>query len=417
MCQMLDAEIDAAFMARDRVLYDKLSEDKRKWIEFKKKDQTESGNGAVEKSSKEVSVKKKVKVQSGKELTNDLVGLSPYWATAMKELSRYIPLSIFDPTWLRQDLNLTSNKSSRAKTRDADSLSYNGSPVPSEWRTSVAQWHRQKDLFLAYLEFYKHDEVLPTMKKHFENVINIQNENDGCWITAFRYDIEMRQAYLIFRVGEEEEMADIGVRNTTILRRAERATIRRNDDLFLDNPYAHGQSKAYIDPIDGSNWSGRSMAWDDPSRGETKEEKSEISKSSQSVRSALWTQGRSEAHSVANPLVQTRTPVAYHHQPQQPQPTPQAYSSYVQPPTQPANHNIGMNPNFRGNPKNYIHGYRPNFRGGRGNGMEGGVGNGQGSSTGNQGSWGRNRQGDENPGQHQNQGNRGGVGRGFNQKK
>lgn len=78
MCQMLDAEIDAAFMARDRVLYDKLSEDKRKWIEFKKKDQTESGNGAVEKSSKEVSVKKKVKVQSGKELTNDLVGLSPY---------------------------------------------------------------------------------------------------------------------------------------------------------------------------------------------------------------------------------------------------------------------------------------------------------------------------------------------------
>lgn len=69
------------------------------------------------------------------------------------------------------------------------------------------------------------------------------------------------------------------------------------------------------------------------------------------------------------------------------------------PPTQPAGHGTGMNPNYRGNPKNYIHNYRPNFKSGRGNGNEGGVSNGQGSSTGHQGGWGRGRQGEENSGQ------------------
>ncbi|EGG02566.1 uncharacterized protein MELLADRAFT_110065 [Melampsora larici-populina 98AG31] len=83
-------------------------------------------------------------------------------------------------------------------------------------------------------------------------------------------------------VGEDEDMADIGVRNKKIERRAERQTVMRNDDLFLDNPYAYGQSKRNIDPIDGSNWEGKPTAWDDPSRGESKEEKSDSVKNSQS---------------------------------------------------------------------------------------------------------------------------------------
>lgn len=246
----------------------------------------------------------------------------------MKDLSRYIPLSIFNPTWLRQDLNLTSNKPSRGKTKDADLIPYNGSPVPSEWRTSVAQWHRQKDLFLAYLAYCKHDEVIPTMKQHFENVIEIQNENDGCWVTAFRYDIEMQQAYLIFWVGEEEDMADIGVRNKAILRRADRATIKRNDDLFLGNPYAHGQVKACINPLHGSNWSGRTMTWDDPSRGEIKEEKTGLNKNTYSMRSALWEKGRSESHTIPSSLDQIRPPVTYTQLPQC-QPTPPSFSNFA----------------------------------------------------------------------------------------
>ncbi|KAH9813515.1 hypothetical protein DFH28DRAFT_875259, partial [Melampsora americana] len=286
ICQRLDTEIETAFKAGDRQLYDQLSEEKRSWVEFKAKNQADSSVVLGEKNGKEGNrevSKKKVRVVQGKELNEDLVALSPYWASAMKDLSRYIPLSIFDPTWLRQDLNLTSNKSSRNKTKDAESIAYNCSPVPSEWRTTVAQWHRQKDLFLDYLTFYGHDEVVSAMKRHFMNVLEIQKENDGSWVMAFRYDIEMRQSYLTFRVGDEEDMADIGMRNKKIERRAERQTIMRNDDFFLDNPYAHGQSKRFIDPIDGTNWEGRSMAWDDPSRGGTKEERNELNRGNQSI--------------------------------------------------------------------------------------------------------------------------------------
>ncbi|EGG02262.1 uncharacterized protein MELLADRAFT_110340 [Melampsora larici-populina 98AG31] len=93
------------------------------------------------------------------------------------------------------------------------------------------------------------------MKRHFENVLEIQNEQDGCWVLAFRYDMMMRQTYMVFKVGPEgTEMADIGVRNPRIYRLAERDTIRYNDDMYLDNPYAITGAKSFIDPFDGSNW-------------------------------------------------------------------------------------------------------------------------------------------------------------------
>ncbi|KAH9807448.1 hypothetical protein DFH28DRAFT_915295 [Melampsora americana] len=412
MSQRLDVEIENAFAEGDRILYDQLTAEKRSWLEFKNKDQSACTTGVGEKSGKEVSVKKHVKVVIGRELKNDLVALSTYWATAMKDLSRYIPLSIFDPSWLRQDLNLTSTKSSRTKTKDAESIAYNGSPVPSEWRTTVAQWHRQKDLFLAYLEFYKHTEVIPSMKQHFENVLEIQKENDGSWVMAFRYDIEMRQSYLTFRIGDEEAMADIGVRNKKVERRAERSTIMRNDDFFLDNPYAHGQSKSFIDPIDGENWEGRSTTWDDPSRGEAKDEKNGVSKASQSIRSALWAQSRSKLHTA--PQV---TPSNYHSRPHTAPTTPATYTTGFQPPTQPANHRSRMNPNYRGNPQNYIHNYRSSFRGGRNNGGEGGSGGNHGGSAGGQRSWGRGKQGEEPSGQQNQSDSRGGTGKNYTQKK
>ncbi|KAH9810832.1 hypothetical protein DFH28DRAFT_901946 [Melampsora americana] len=386
MHQRLDAEIEEAFRRGDRVLYDQLSTDKRRWSEFANKGQRGEVEEGRERINNEVLNRKEVKVVRGKQIVNDLVSLSPYWSSAMKDLSRYIPLSIFDPAWLRQDLNLTSNKSSRAKSRDADAISYNGSPVPSEWRTSVAQWHRQKDLFLEHLLHYKHTEVIDSMKEHFRNVLEIQKENDGCWVMAFRYDIEMRQTYLTFRVGDEEAMADIGVRNRKIEKRAERQTVMRRDDLFLDNPYAIGQRKQYIDPIDGTNWEGRGTTWDDPGRGETKEAKQEVSKSSQSVRSALWAQARSEPHTL-------------------PTPTPTFTNAYtVQPPTQPANYGNNFSTNYRG--KNYIPNYRANYKGGRGGGAD----------TNGPNDWGRGRQG-EAGGSGTLPSNRGGMGRGTIQKK
>lgn len=116
-----------------------------------------------------VSERKMMKVERGEMINDHLNALSTYWDTVMKEFNRYMPLSIFDPAWLRQDISFISNKSSRAKTKDADSTAYNGSQ----------------------------NEVLLVMKAHFENVLEIQQENDGSWVMAYRYDLMMRQTYMV----------------------------------------------------------------------------------------------------------------------------------------------------------------------------------------------------------------------------
>ncbi|EGG10220.1 uncharacterized protein MELLADRAFT_60733 [Melampsora larici-populina 98AG31] len=196
-------------------------------------------------------------------------------------------------------------------------------------------------------------------------------------------------------IGEDEDMADIGIRNKAIKRRAERRTMMRNNELFLDNPYAYGQVKMNIDPINGVNWEGRTLAWDDPSRGKSKEVRNEVTKNTQSVHSALWAQARSKPHTAPqnHPYDYGRTPATYQTLPNhQIQATltvfasTSAFPNYAQPPSQPASQWLGINPNYQGGPKNYIPNNQPNFRGGKGNygnGNESGSnGNGGGNGIG-----------------------------------
>ncbi|EGF97906.1 uncharacterized protein MELLADRAFT_113976 [Melampsora larici-populina 98AG31] len=72
--QKLDIEIEAASQSRNRTLYNKLSEDKRRWLEFTSKSQGEVEGGTAEKGPKDVSARKKVNVVKGNELINDLIG-------------------------------------------------------------------------------------------------------------------------------------------------------------------------------------------------------------------------------------------------------------------------------------------------------------------------------------------------------
>ncbi|KAH9822622.1 hypothetical protein DFH28DRAFT_864893, partial [Melampsora americana] len=289
MSKRLDAEIEEAFRTGDRKLYDALAEEKRNWEGFMKREgMGEEGGkrGHQEKEGVENKKKKVLKLASGKPLTNLLIPLSRYWDGIMSDMS-----------------SVTSTKESRAKTKDADAKTYNHTPIPSEWRTTTAQWHRQKELFLQYLAWYEHFEIIPAMKAHFQNVLDIQKENEDCWMVAFRYDLEMRQAYMTFKVGPDEEMADIGIRDSKVEKRAERETARRNDDAYIDNPYAHGAVKAHIDPIDGTDWRGKTTMWDDVARGDAAVEarplKTETTRNTQSVRSTLWAQSRHEPHQVS----------------------------------------------------------------------------------------------------------------------
>lgn len=259
------------------------------------------------------------------------------------------------------------------------------------------------------------DQISRWDMKTSNNVLEIKKENNGCWIMAFRYNIEMRQTYFTFRVGDNKDMAEIGVRNKKVECRAERQTVMRNNDLFLDNPYADGQTKQNINPIDGSNWEGKPTAWDDPTRGETKPGKGDGYRETQSVRLALCAQARSESHTNSPQY----TPESYHQQPQPRYPAP------TYPPTQPASSYGGMNPNFRGNPQNYIHKFRPNYRGGRTGSADGCPGGGMGGGPvggagyrGRSGGWETARQGAESTSENR-QGveNGNGAGKGAPQKK
>ncbi|EGG03188.1 uncharacterized protein MELLADRAFT_109514 [Melampsora larici-populina 98AG31] len=159
-------------------------------------------------------------------------------------------------------------------------------------------------------------------------------------------------------------MADIGVRNPVIERLAERDVLRKNDDMYLDNPYAFTGKKCFIDPLDGSNWEGRASKWDDPSKSDAKDDKLEPSKSTQSVRSAMWAQTRSESHE--NAQAGRSTPVAYHPY-AQPIAQPQSFMAHPQ-----NDQNRGQG-NYRG--RNFIANFRAT-RGsrGRGGGKRGGAG-------------------------------------------
>lgn len=104
---------------------------------------------------------------------------------------------------------------------------------------------------------------------------------------------------MTFKVGPDGKMADIGVRDLKVLKRAERETAQRNNDTFFDNPCAFGAVKAIINQVNQVNWEGRKGTWCDAARLEAMEPKSEkvkVMKSTQSVRLTLWAQARHKPH-------------------------------------------------------------------------------------------------------------------------
>lgn len=179
-----------------------------------------------------------------------LVALSKYFAAKMTALDAYIPLSVFNTQWLRQDLLQQSLRKRSVKEKLEDT--YIGLTVPLEWKMTFGEWVVAFDLFITYLEYYKWNELAMKFKGHKENVFAVKRENSN-WPVAFRYDLAVRTAVMTFRLPDGS-VANPAIRDARIKREAIRETERLRDFLpaFKEiNPYADGEVKASIDPITG----------------------------------------------------------------------------------------------------------------------------------------------------------------------
>lgn len=191
------------------------------------------------------------KVLFGKKSINNhgLVPLSKYWDKALKDFDTYVPLSVFDPVWLRQDLlEIPIKKKSQKEKSDE----YVGLSVPYEWGMTFGQWVVAFDLFLAYLKKYGHDGIIAPLKSHKEVVFAIKQENKN-WPCAFRYDMAVRLAVMTIRC-EDGSVPDPSTRDEEIEREAIRETTHLGDfspEFAELNPYSKGGRKEHLSPITG----------------------------------------------------------------------------------------------------------------------------------------------------------------------
>lgn len=194
--------------------------------------------------------KKKVEVSDAGIEVNGLVALSPYFDAKMKLFEGYIPLSIFNPQWLRLDLFRQSQRVKKKK--DSEDDRYSGLDIPDEWRMNFGEWVSAFDLFVAYIRYYGHGDVADRFVIHKENVMAIKRERSS-WIMAFRYDQAIRSTVMTFK-NADGKLANPAVRDETREHDARLETERLGDfqpRFQNDNPYAEGQPKANIHPITG----------------------------------------------------------------------------------------------------------------------------------------------------------------------
>lgn len=184
--------------------------------------------------------------------TKGLVQLSKYFQTRLKEFDTYIPLTVFNPAWLRQDLLQQSLR--RRSTKEKLDDTYIGLTVPLEWKMTFGEWVVAFDLFCEYLDYYKFEAVATKFRMHKVNVLTIKRENSN-WPVAFRYDLAVRTTVMSLR-NDDGKVANPSIRNELLEQQAIRDTTRFNDfgpENAEINPYVDGGPKANINPLTGED--------------------------------------------------------------------------------------------------------------------------------------------------------------------
>ncbi|EGG10316.1 uncharacterized protein MELLADRAFT_94485 [Melampsora larici-populina 98AG31] len=187
----------------------------------------------VNKDSAELTTKKKAEVGKAGIQTHGLVALSKYWDDKMRPMDGYVPLSIFNPVWLRQDLLRIKPKNAK----DKDETRYTGLNVPEEWKMTFGEWVTAFDLFVAYLWYYDHGKLADKFLIHKANVLAIKAETTVMTIR-----------------NKDGRLANPAICDKTFEQNARMDSERLNgfQPRFGDiNPYADFECKSNINPISG----------------------------------------------------------------------------------------------------------------------------------------------------------------------
>lgn len=209
---------------------------------------------------------------------SSLLPLTPYFENRMKTLKAYVPLTVFEQSWIESDQRAVGKK--KVKTlkelqEDDSSATYSGLQPPEELLMTYGFWIDTIDLFIKYLgQEYSRPKAAAMFTRHKENVVKIKHLTRS-WMVALRYDMKVR--LVAMRVRKEEGklvMEDAGYLHEDLLREAKEDADAHGERRFLDNPYAPGGEKEHIDPVTGiekvstnTTWAGYSQANVGSSRG------------------------------------------------------------------------------------------------------------------------------------------------------
>ncbi|KAH9812237.1 hypothetical protein DFH28DRAFT_931088 [Melampsora americana] len=184
----------------------------------------------------------------GKTTDTNNLSYTPYFDRNIRELRYPIPLTIFSKEWQNSALSYHAKK----KVKSEDKLeSYTGIPYPDEWLQSYGEWSLHYIGFVAALRsigLVKFPEWAEMHKKNVEKIVGKYG-----WMTALKYDINIRSNALINRVVFNGKVAppDISKYDEVVVEECF-TDARVKGELFgIQNPYREGGEREGWNPATG----------------------------------------------------------------------------------------------------------------------------------------------------------------------
>lgn len=190
-------------------------------------------------------------LDDSKEMDKSLPHLSPVLLVYLQTFKAYIPLSVFDRTFLVEDGNAwqTRKAPSAAKIMEGGATVkvYGNEPPMEELTMQYEQWLDAMTLFIKYVR----QEGWETQAERFEGhkVVVMELREKIGWMVALRYCVRVRQG--LMRMTVDKKIYNITKIQSVILDEVKQTCENNNERAYRTNPYAPGGPKADYNPETG----------------------------------------------------------------------------------------------------------------------------------------------------------------------
>ncbi|EGF98622.1 uncharacterized protein MELLADRAFT_95551 [Melampsora larici-populina 98AG31] len=212
----------------------------------------ESGKGRMVLSNGDV-------IENGRRILNDdseqmeriLTPLSQVLQVWLKTFKAYIPLTVFNKRWLREDQKEWEVKEPQTEAKilkgGANVKAYGGKPPPEELLMQFEEWLDSMKLFVRYVEEAGWVTQAERFRSHMDIVMDLR-DNTG-WMVALRYCRRIRQG--VMRVTVDQKICNISKLQVRILDEVKQVCENLGERAYQTNPHAPGGPKDHIDPESG----------------------------------------------------------------------------------------------------------------------------------------------------------------------